>query len=131
MGYNEKVHIRHDDQNRFNGAMTLQPWIPRIRHSSTNELQLLQWSHDLSAMDTTNSGRQASIRTLQLLQWSHDLSAMDTRFFRVVSRRLPKQSRFNGAMTFQPWIRWQAVFTSWERFRGLQWSHDLSAMDTP
>ena len=36
----------------------------------------LQWSHDLSAMDTTDcKGPQTVPRQLQ---WSHDLSAMDT-----------------------------------------------------
>ena len=37
-----------------------------------------------------------------LLQWSHDLSAMDTRpRRRLAALRL---ACFNGAMTFQPWI---------------------------
>ena len=36
----------------------------------------LQWSHDLSAMDTRD--RDANELQLNELQWSHDLSAMDT-----------------------------------------------------
>ena len=39
-------------------------------------LDKLQWGHDLSTMDTT--GTEAAIGATQLLQWSHDLSAMDT-----------------------------------------------------
>ena len=37
------------------------------------------------------------------LQWSHDLSAMDTRQVELVI--LNGVARFNGAMTSQPWIR--------------------------
>ena len=66
---------------------------------------LLQWSHDLSAMDTLD---WAAIRPASSpLQWSHDLSAMDTLDWagkRLCSIR-PASSP-------------------------LQWSHDLSAMDT-
>ena len=47
------------------------------RFTKTSKPNTLQWSHDLSAMDTLlssialeNFGRS--------LQWSHDLSAMDT-----------------------------------------------------
>ena len=40
---------------------------------------LLQWSHDLSAMDTSSSEGTEKLR--RLLQWSHDLSAMDTLVF--------------------------------------------------
>ena len=36
----------------FNGAMTFQPWILNIRLARLKRLQHLQWSHDLSAMDT-------------------------------------------------------------------------------
>ena len=36
---------------------------------------------------------------------------------------------FNGAMTSQPWIRGGAV-AAYEVQYNLQWSHDLSAMDT-
>ena len=37
----------------------------------------LQWSHDLSAMDTQYP-HISSEYAKRLLQWSHDLSAMDT-----------------------------------------------------
>ncbi len=36
----------------------------------------LQWSHDLSAMDTTAA--RLGVISVTALQWSHDLSAMDT-----------------------------------------------------
>ena len=93
--------------------------------SSTSSNVSLQWSHDLSAMDTT-----IWLATLWFddeLQWSHDLSAMDTR--RPVERRPPTPDRFNGAMTFQPWILRVSVAAD-GLDRTLQWSHDLSAMDT-
>ena len=61
---------------RFNGAMTSQPWIRVGRISGLALIGKLQWSHDLSAMDTSDYTVQ-SIKGLEL-QWSHDLSAMDT-----------------------------------------------------
>ena len=82
--------------------MTFQPWI----HGPT-------WSN--RGLDCT-------------LQWSHDLSAMDTRDVGGLSQ--PLQCGFNGAMTFQPWIPRSALTHPHRRPR-LQWSHDLSAMDTP
>ncbi len=61
------------------------------------------------------------------LQWSHDLSAMDTILSGCPPR--PDSARFNGAMTFQPWIRPELLAQKRLELR-LQWSHDLSAMDT-
>ena len=40
-----------------------------------------------------------------------------------------RSSAFNGAMTFQPWILVVPGGLLFNRV-GLQWSHDLSAMDT-
>ena len=60
----------------------------------------LQWSHDLSAMDTIGEGLDTE--KPNELQWSHDLSAMDTGYPFLAEH--PSTSRFNGAMTFQPWI---------------------------
>ena len=106
--------------------MTFQPWIHYGDPELIDDVTELQWSHDLSAMDTVESPTGTDTRfTLQwshdlsamdtvsllamsattetVLQWSHDLSAMDTSSpFRSTERRT---SRFNGAMTFQPWIR--------------------------
>ena len=39
----------------------------------------LQWSHDLSAMDTILQVANFDLSDQRTLQWSHDLSAMDTR----------------------------------------------------
>ena len=108
----------------FNGAMTSQPWIPRPVACPNAGVWQLQWSHDLSAMDT--SGVVASSLSLSLLQWSHDLSAMDTNY--VVAIEAMRLS-FNGAMTSQPWIRSDYTVQSIKGLE-LQWSHDLSAMDT-
>ena len=96
-----RIHNRPPGRNpRFNGAMTFQPWIHRIHRYAPKIPVPLQWSHDLSAMDTiANLSNQPFSMTLQ---WSHDLSAMDTVPF---SRRTASTSAgFNGAMTFQPWI---------------------------
>ena len=112
-------------QNRcFNGAMTSQPWILAHGTGGVHNYVLLQWSHDLSAMDTvletwrtsyigklqwshdlsamdTPAGLSTSSTALKL-QWSHDLSAMDTPAGPILPRR--RCPRFNGAMTSQPWI---------------------------
>ena len=56
--------------------MTSQPWILDELHEHPTDEMWLQWSHDLSAMDTVHLsiGNFAQFE----LQWSHDLSAMDT-----------------------------------------------------
>ena len=51
-------------------------------------------------MDTTDTARV--VTAAQLLQWSHDLSAMDTGG--CGGAQQGDVRRFNGAMTFQPWI---------------------------
>ena len=41
----------------FNGAMTFQPWMPEDPTAAADAIvTLLQWSHDLSAMDTNRTG---------------------------------------------------------------------------
>ena len=76
----------------------------------------LQWSHDLSAMDTAVIVSSAS--STHSLQWSHDLSAMDTGFRFCLPGCV--FGRFNGAMTSQPWIRWDLarVLSIRTRFNG-------------
>ena len=109
------------------------------------DLNLLQWSHGLSAMDTTIYRR--SLQNRHGLQWSHGLSAMDTvkaritllpaaralQFSHGYPRRLAgtpsPRSPFNGAMAFQPWILFTVNLTT-NYTSLLQWSHGLSAMDT-
>ena len=82
------------------------------------------------------------------LQWSHDLSAMDTQERRILPE--DQVAAFNGATTFQPWIQHTIRIPLHMLLRPsmeprpfshgysgssgsndcLQWSHDLSAMDT-
>ena len=56
--------------------MTSQPWILGCAGVQQRVGVLLQWSHDLSAMDTCVD--LSDDLRLRALQWSHDLSAMDT-----------------------------------------------------
>ena len=102
----QPLPTRYQYAARFNGAMTSQPWILwGATIGNTSRLRSLQWSHDLSAMDTRCSGVISSRRrSIQLLQWSHDLSAMDTRTLQWTPRTPPADTAFNGAMTSQPWI---------------------------
>ena len=112
--FNGAMTFQHMDTSRpasatrrhtsFNGAMTFQPWIPQTDMNVWQTFAMdtmLQWSHDLSAMDTRYKVAQRLSQAM--LQWSHDLSAMDTRLCRRFWRR--RLCGFNGAMTFQPWIR--------------------------
>ena len=110
----------------------------------------LQWGHDLSAVETSMpSNRTASL--VVGLQWGHDLSAVETG--RTLSWPANRRPRFNGATTFQPWKRdggqrmtpaprasmgprpfsrgncFQRKGTGSSRV-GLQWGHDLSAVET-
>ena len=48
---------------------------------------------------------------------------------KTCNRPQATQPSFNEAMTFQPWIR-TALFRALTAMPVLQWSHDLSAMDT-
>ena len=108
----------------FNGAMTSQPWIQQYRWRSPRCCTSFN-----GAMTSQPWIRPPGLayRPLFALQWSHDLSAMDT-CCRIWLARLCRAS-FNGAMTSQPWIRWRRYSTS-QTCETLQWSHDLSAMDT-
>ena len=71
-----------------------------MRCASSYQTPWLQWSHDLSAMDTSLGRFTMGVPVR--LQWNHDLSAMDT----------------------------QTISGTFSDDDGLQWSHDLSAMDT-
>ena len=74
---------------------------------------LLQWSHDLSAMDTPRSPCSLTTKTLLRLQWSHDLSAMDTpeRFACRLSFKLPSMEPrpfshgYRGCFAYGCWRR--------------------------
>ena len=157
----------------FNGATTFQPWIPSSRPINMSPLGVLQWSHDLSAMDTAYRFIAASVHfnpSMEPRPFSHGYRqdwkgsfpfclAFNgaTTFQPWIRLRLAtcccRGQPFNGATTFQPWIRLRlatcccrgqpfngaTTFQPWIR-RGLssilslpgilQWSHDLSAMDT-
>ena len=63
---------------------------------------VLQWSHDLSVMDTLEVEAQG-LSLLPILQWSHDLSVMDTT--ETPAGPAVEYRSFNGATTFQSWIR--------------------------
>ena len=52
-------------------------------------------------MDTFKTEIKEDVR--EFLQWSHDLSAMDT--LTGEGSAHDAQGAFNGAMTFQPWIQ--------------------------
>ena len=106
------------------------------------EFRYLQWSHDLSAMDTWTALFRW-VAGLSALQWSHDLSAHRALSFGTFNGAMTSQpwihlavlpahrapEPFNGAMTSQPWIRHDNL-AIWRGNNNLQWSHDLSAMDT-
>ena len=109
----------------------------------------LQWGHDFSAMDTLDGA--IIIGVLPVLQWGHDFSAMDTSVVSMSKKNANSASMgprlfshgygskaalkangytcFNGATTFQPWIR-SSVTPLPTPDCVLQWGHDFSAMDT-
>ena len=84
----------------FNGATTFQPWILDTRSAVMTDLVTLQWSHDLSAMDTRHrfaKGLRCTVAfngATTFQPWIlHRYSGMDD-----------PCTTFNGATTFQPWI---------------------------
>ena len=101
----------------FNGATTFQPWIHVIENVPTAPPIRLQWSHDLSAMDTRRAipgccrrsppsmeprpfshgyaAQEAKLDRYPDLQWSHDLSAMDT-------GRLSRRHRVSDPPSMEP-----------------------------
>ena len=109
----------------FNGATTFQSWIPDTGAAVRSSVAFLQWSHDLSVMDTWRLS--VLILTMGILQWSHDLSVMDTRC-------ACRQSRQSIAPSMEPRPFSHGYRPKRERRPCkesiLQWSHDLSVMDT-
>ncbi len=94
--------------------------------SDLPDLVVLQWSHDLSVMDTGD--RLMHVYNLQIgLQWSHDLSVMDTD---------PSGFLLKTGMSMLQWSHDLSVMDTNQDCTGrlngltLQWSHDLSVMDT-
>ena len=90
----------HRPAARFNGAMTFQPWIPYRRALSPRQ-------------------RTCFNGAMTFQPWIRSAGPRSSR----------RRSCFNGAMTFQPWIRFTGESISLVMSL-LQWSHDLSAMDT-
>src|SRR5690606_33185535 len=111
-------------------------------------LQVLQWSHGFSAVETVL--RNAYRPRFMKPQWSHGFSAVETLLFRTAPTytrmlqcshgfsavetaarcsRASGRSRFNGATASQPWKRFYVdddeVWTL-----ALQWSHGFSAVET-
>ena len=80
--------------------MTFQSWKRERIMAYISTEQVLQWSHNLSVMETSFCWSSKSISLM--LQWSHDLSVMET----VALEAAP------GVVLV------------------LQWSHDLSVMET-
>ena len=67
-----------DSQTSFNGATTFQPWKHELTIPGPSRTTVLQWGHDLSAVET-GAGPPVSSVTVGGLQWGHDLSAVETR----------------------------------------------------
>jgi len=64
----------------FNSATTFQPWKPvAIAASPNGKGALLQFGHDLSAVETGHSTLDAT-QIYAELQFGHDLSAVETRY---------------------------------------------------
>ena len=83
----------------FNGATAFRPWKPGDYLWYFESWSNLQWSHSLSAMETSHSA--SSAWTLVPLQWSHSLSAMET--FPSGLWSCCNFYAFNGATAFRPW----------------------------
>ncbi len=133
----------------FNEATTSRPWRRGLRQSRPHSDVRLQRSHDLSAVETSPSGKRWSaqgnlqrshdlsavetiLRVINLmigkdLQRSHDLSAVETRSFQCTLSK-PRRT-FNEATTSRPW-RLLCFICNRFRVANLQRSHDLSAVET-
>jgi len=108
----------------FNGATTFQPWKCCLWDGQTLEKHQLQWGHDFSAVEMTDS--EWSETRLVALQWGHDFSAVEIAYdaaksaapagalqwghdfsavemLQINSKQVSRLQRFNGATTFQPW----------------------------
>ena len=88
-------------QSSFNGAMTSQPWIPGRPSMVLLGSPLLQWSHDLSAMDTMPLRRPEDVATRS---FNGAMTSQPWIQYRQSQCPLPSGG-FNGAMTSQPWIQ--------------------------
>ena len=105
--------------------MASQPWIPDQLPVEQFTTQDIQWSHDLSAMDTPTSPPAATRRPCSF----NGTTASQPWIRRRPIRRYSSCRTFNGAMASQPWIRQRKSLTL-HTSPVLQWSHGLPAMDT-
>ena len=125
-GYAREKEIGRDGEEGFNGATTFQPWIPALEGSCPNKnlgfngaTTFQPWIHEIYARKGSASKH--------LFQWGHDFSAVDTDadiaqtvlgsmvsmgprlfsrgYFTGANLTDADLSSFNGATTFQPWIR--------------------------
>ena len=112
--------------NCFNGATAFRRWKPPEGRASPAPCSWLQWSHRLSAMETPRGeGKPGPLQ----------LASMEPPPFGDGNPQRGGQARppaagFNGATAFRRWKppegRASPAPCSW-----LQWSHRLSAMETP
>ena len=138
------------DGHRFNSATTFQPWKPGDASADRLGGVMLQYGHDLSAVETVSKDQvfaavfllrfghdlsavetgtltNCTFPTLNQLQYGHDFSAVETfpphRLFSIL------HMSFNTATTFQPW-KLSLTAEHLSRECKLQYGHDLSAVET-
>ena len=98
-GYVENAVKEVKQDVAFKGAMAFQPWIPA--HPSPDDGRSTPFNGAMAFQPWIRGDGDAAMNRPCRLQWSHGLSAMDTtvppavRFWGLT---------FNGAMAFQPWI---------------------------
>ena len=124
----ETLKLHYSNRNlycRFNSATTFQPWKLATYTVELSPALVLQFGHDLSAVETSLriTLQSSKITMLQFghdlsavetwrwtwpsrsevrpLQFGHDLSAVETEITILLCRLQP--SCFNSATTFQPW----------------------------
>jgi len=147
-GYMPRPESLHPRSRCFNGATTLQWWIPAslsIAFASSRSLQWghhfavvdtplisqpyptlpLQWGHHFAVVDTILEAAKNE-KLVAELQWGHHFAVVDTTSY---SRYACPPMSFNGATTLQWWI--QALNLAHESHRQeLQWGHHFAVVDT-
>ena len=110
----------------FNGATAFRRWKPG-RRGQFGPHHIRASMEPPPFGDGNMTGEVSSARTTSALQWSHRLSAMETTLAGAVG---PVPSpRFNGATAFRRWKPTGGDGTITYAV-SLQWSHRLSAMET-
>jgi len=113
------------------GSASMLPWLFSHGYEQWNSIDgelkvVLQCCHDFSAMDTT---WQAGNAALTCTRFNVAMTFQPWIHLCLPAHTWASPCRFNVAMTFQPWIRPESAGTGrpWD---GLQCCHDFSAMDT-